>query len=422
VTTPAITDTTRVHLHELQVRRDGLEWCVGRLDAGDFVVLPEVGACALRLLRDGRTVQEVRERLRGEHGRDIDVEAFLASLVDLGFVAAVDGQPVPGPAARPPALPWLRPADVRWLLSPWTGGALVVLVALGVAAAVAVPDAVPGRQDLVWSRWGSLVLAGNAAVAWTLIFLHELAHLATARAAGVPGTIGLDTRLHFLVAQTDVTGVWASPRRVRITVYLAGIALNLAAAATAVVARGVTGPDGPAGRGLAVVAALSLVLITPQFLVFMRTDLYFLLQDLSGCRNLYADGSAYGRYLAVRVPGALVRRAGTRSDPSLSLPGRERGMVRAYAGVLILGTAAYLAALVLVVLPVTVTLLARAARNLTGAGGAAGHLDALVTLLIIGGFSLIWCRAWWRRHGPRVRGACQRRPSRPSATTDHGGR
>ncbi len=54
------------------------------------------------------------------------------------------------------------------------------------------------------------MIAVDAAIGWVLIALHELGHLATARAAGAPARISLGTRLQFLVAQTDVSGVWAT--------------------------------------------------------------------------------------------------------------------------------------------------------------------------------------------------------------------
>jgi hypothetical protein len=38
--------------------------------------------------------------------------------------------------------------------------------------------------------------------------------------------------LSILVAQTDVSGIWAAPRRTRITTYLAGIAVDLLIAAS----------------------------------------------------------------------------------------------------------------------------------------------------------------------------------------------
>ncbi|MER7272495.1 hypothetical protein ABT344_29915 [Micromonospora carbonacea] len=104
-----------------------------------------------------------------------------------------------------------------------------------------------------------------------------------------------------------------------------------------------------------------------QFLVFMRTDVYFVLQDVAGARNLYADGAAYARWWLRRA----ARRPGR--DPSLALPARERRAVRWYALLLVVGTAACLTA------------------------------AAAVTAAVLGGSWAVWCWAWWRRHGRRLR-------------------
>ena len=53
-----------------------------------------------------------------------------------------------------------------------------------------------------------------------------------------------------------------------------------------------------------------------ELLVFMRTDVYFLVQDLAGCANLYADGSARVRYLARRIWHAAKRTSSAPRDPS----------------------------------------------------------------------------------------------------------
>ncbi|MDG4819881.1 hypothetical protein O7628_30730 [Micromonospora sp. WMMD956] len=104
-----------------------------------------------------------------------------------------------------------------------------------------------------------------------------------------------------------------------------------------------------------------------QFLVFMRTDVYFVLQDVAGARNLYADGAAYARWWLRRA----ARRPGR--DPSLALPARERRAVRWYALLLVVGTAACLTA------------------------------AAAVAVAVLGGSWAVWCWAWWRRHGRRLR-------------------
>jgi hypothetical protein len=400
--TPEIGDATRIRLQPLRTRPDGDEWCVGRIDTGDFVVVPPVAVAALDLLGTGHTVKEVRDRLCADHDRSVDVAGFVANLIDLGFVAAVDGRPVAGPAVASPTWPWLRPRHTRWTLTTATAVVMLVLPLCGLVAAVLVPRIAPTYHDLVWSDRGSFVLAGNAAIGWSIIFLHELAHLATARAVGVPGRFSLGTRLQFLAAQTDVSGVWAAPRRTRLTVYLAGMAMNLAIAAAALLLRLLTGPDGLLGQALAAICLMSLVLLAPQLLVFMRTDVYYVIQDLAGCRNLYADGSAYVRFCSLRAWRGVTRRRAALADPSLELCRGERRAVRAYAVILLLGTVACLAAAAFVTVPAAVTLFAGAVTGVLSGGSVAAWVDGAVTFTVVGGFWALWCRAWWRRHGRRV--------------------
>ncbi|MBY8871438.1 hypothetical protein K7640_06215 [Micromonospora sp. PLK6-60] len=393
-----VTGTTRVRLHPLHLRAEGDSWIVGRVETGEFIAVPPVGRRAVTLLADG-TVDEVRARLRAETGADVDVAAFVASLVDLGFVAELDDRALAQPPVPRSMLPWLRPAHVRWLLHPAVALAAAALVVAALAAIAVDPTLAPSHRDLLWSGSSGLVLLGNFVIVWSLILLHEFAHLLTARAAGAPGRMSLGTRLQFLVAQTDVSGVWAAPRRARLTVYLAGIALNLVVSAAAVLVLAGTGPAGTAGDLLAAVGLLSLTLVPAQFLVFMRTDAYFVLQDLTGCANLYADGSAYARHLGRRV----LRRGGPGEDPSRRLTPRERVAVRVYTVVLVVGTIACLAVAALVTLPVSVTLFTTAAHTVVAGGTAAELFDAAafvgVSLLCL----VLWTRAWWHRHGQRVR-------------------
>jgi putative peptide zinc metalloprotease protein len=145
-------------------------------------------------------------------------------------------------------------------------------------------ESVVDAVDVVGVRAGSLDLFLAMDVA-ACPPRTRLGHLTTARAAGVPGRISLSSRLQFLVAQTDVSGIWVRPRRTRFTVYLAGIAVNLAVAATAILLLAAVDPVGLPRRLLAATTVLSLVMIPFQLMVFMRTDLYFLIQDLTGADN-----------------------------------------------------------------------------------------------------------------------------------------
>lgn len=383
---PARGAVPHVRLHRLDSRPDGDEWIVGRLATGRFVALPEVGKQALDLLGQGLGAAEVGRRLRETTGDDIDVPDFVEALVDLGFVAEVDGRTVESPPPPKPTFARVLPRQVRWVLSP----VVPVLVGLLIAAALLTRPPVPlSYHTLLWSPHGSAVIALGAGVGWTLLLLHECAHLLTARATGVPGRMRLGTRLQFLVMQTDISGIELAPRRHRLTAYLAGIATNLSVASLAALAAGAA--DGTPRRVLAAVALLALLPLPFQLMVFMRTDLYFVLQDLTRCRDLYGDGVAFSKYAARRA----LRRASA-PDPSLGLPAHERRAVRVYSAVLVVGTALCLAFLATFTLPADVTLFARAVTRLGPGHSAARRLDSAAVVVTLGGVHVLWARTWWR--------------------------
>jgi putative peptide zinc metalloprotease protein len=412
--TGALTGASRVSLHELAMRaerRDGEpEWVVGRADTGEFAALPQIAVDVIAELRDGWTIAQAHERILRDHRRDIDVAEFVTSLVALGFVRAVDGVPVPGAEPVRSTLPRLRPGHVRWLFTVPAMLTAAVLVAAGAVVVVLRPHLLPVWSDLFWSEHTSAVLVGNAVLGWCVIGVHELAHLLAARAAGVGGRISLGSRLQWLVAQTDVSGIWGVSRPQRMITYLAGTGVNLLIAAAAILTRAACGPDTAAGRLAGAIAVLSLLPLPYELLLFARTDGYFVLQDLTGCRNLYADGSAYVGHIATAGWRAVTRSVAPRANPMHALPRRERLAVRLYTVVLATGTTACIAVAVAVTVPFTVAVIVSAVTGLTGGRGTAGTADAVVTAALITIYWILWGRVWWRRHGTRVAGLLRRAP------------
>jgi putative peptide zinc metalloprotease protein len=407
VTTPAacVAGSSRVRLRRLSARRDGDGWVVGRIETGDFISVPEVARRVITLLGQDRCVGDVAARLRAETGTSFAVTDFVVALDELGFVAEIDGVARPDDARPRPSLAWLQPRHVRWLMHPLAPAVVAGLAAATVVVLALHPALLPSYRVLVWSGRAGLVLAINAAIAWTLILIHELAHLATARAAGAPARITLSTRLQFLTAQTDVSGVWAAPRRTRMTVYLAGMSIDVCLAGTCLLVVQLAHPHGLTRHLLAVAVTETLLALVAQFMVFMRTDMYFVLQDLTGCANLYAEGTAYLRF----ARNQITRRATV--DPTRQHPVPQRRAVRAYAVVLLAGTAICLGIEFAVTLPALITLAARAVSEANRA--PAGTIDAGVAVAILLGAQVLWVSRWWHRHGHHVQ--------RYMATTRKGG-
>lgn len=320
---PRVGPDARVALHELSVRRDRDEWIVGRMATRTFVALPPAGARAVRLLGEGLSVARTQERLRADTGEEFDIADFVTDLAALGFVARIDGRPLPDPAPPRASLPWLRPRHVRFALHPVLPVAVAVLLTAALVTLLLRPGLLPGYRDLLWSPHGSVVLLSGAAAGWTLLLAHELAHLVTARAAGVPGRMRLGTRLQFLVMQTDISGIELAPRRHRLTAYLSGIALNLSVASALVPVLAATDPVSTAHRLSAAALLLALMPLPFQLMVFTRTDVYFVLQDLTGCRDLYGDGLAYARYRCRRLLRSRAHKGRTTRAPGC--PGTSAG-------------------------------------------------------------------------------------------------
>jgi putative peptide zinc metalloprotease protein len=396
-----VADGSTVRLRPLRQRLGGDGWVIGRIETGDFITVPDVAHRVIVLLGEGRAVGAAADRLRAETGTSFAVADFVTALDELGFVAAVDDQVRVDRAQPRPSLPWLRPRQVRWMVHP-----LMPAVVAGFAVAAVVmlalhPALLPSYHVLVWSRRAGQVLAVNAAIGWALVLFHELAHLATARAAGAPARITLGTRLQFLAAQTDVSGVWAAPRRTRMTVYLAGMGTDVCVAGGCLLIAGLAVPQGLAHHLLAVAAAEALLGLLIQFMVFMRTDIYFVLQDLTGCANLYADGSAYLRYLGGRATRGIRHASPPGADPSQDYPAARRRAVRLYSAFLLTGTAVCLGVEFAVSLPALITLAGRAVAEIGTAPAAAA--DGATALAILLGFQAVWVSRWHHRHWHQVR-------------------
>ncbi|MFC7382306.1 hypothetical protein [Sphaerisporangium rhizosphaerae] len=410
----AVTGASRVRLHRLRTRRDGSGWIIGRVETGTFASFPDIGRTVIDLLAEGRTVDEVAARVTAETGTRVDVADFCAALTDLGFVAGMDGRPVADTGRRRPSLPWLKPRHVRWTLSPAVHAGVGLLVLCGLVVLAVRPEVMPSPGIMAWSRFGTVSLLTQVAITWGLVLLHELAHLGTARAAGVPGRITLGSRLQFLVVQTDVSGVWGEDRRVRMSAYLAGMALDAAVMAAGLMALAVWPGEGGPHTVAAIVVLTQIDALSFQFLVFMRTDLYFVAQDLAGCRNLYGDGVAYGRFLI----GRLARRGG--ANPLAGFPRRERVAVRLYTVLLVVGTAACLTVVATLMLPALAAIAGPAIGTLVNGGEAPAVVDAVAVVAVLAGVQGLWVWTWWRRHGPKVRRWCASAAAALTPSRRHG--
>jgi len=399
---PTFHPGSHVSLYPLIIRQEDDEFIVGRVDMGTFASVPEVGVRALGYLRQGNSLAEIEARLAAEDGSTVDLQAFVADLMDLGFIAAVDENPVlPSETARN-HLPWLKPDYVRWVFSRPIAVVYGVILTVAAVTIVRRPDLLPRTTDFFWSPLLSLVIAVNLLLGWLQVGSHELAHLVAARAEGLPAHIRPGTRLQYLVLQTDVSGAWSLPRSGRYRIYLAGVLWELLVLSLLIL---VLAYGGLPSIGQALLGAWSLIIffgLLGEFAFYMRTDIYFVFQDLLHSRNLFQDAQhllahRLGRaiYKLLPKPGVLP------SDPLLAFAPSDRRKVVFYACLLSAGTIISLGRYVLIVIPILIQLISQAAEGLVSGlrtHNATGLIDGGFTLLALVGTQTLFVAAFFQSH------------------------
>jgi hypothetical protein len=297
-------------------------------------------------------------------------------------------------------LPRLKPEHVRWLIR-WP----MIALWLAALAAAAVtwwqqPDLLMAPSDFYWTPYVGLAVLVNTAMFSLSLSVHELMHLATARAYGAQSRISLSTRLHHLVIQTDVTAVWAAPRTARYQVCLAGMCWDSFVVATSTLLIAYAGLPALTDRLLAALALVVLLSMLMQAQVYMRTDLYYVLMEWLRGRRLIEDGWEFVRHLARRI------RHQPSHDPTADLPTRERRGVRIYAVAMAAGVAVALTTFATFGLPILIEGIVRAFSNLTGGlrhGDLLRVLDSTAIIAVEGGLQVIFLVTFYRRHRHRFR-------------------
>ena len=287
-------------------QREGEEVVIGNPDAGIFLAIPPAAVEILDLLARGKSVGEVSDLHFQKHGETPDLEDLLTHLEAKGLI----GHEVNGLArlSKPhPRRPEIKfhfsgfPQRLAQLLfsRPMLACA-AALVGLAIAAVLKDPELMPAPTDWVFHHHVALSWILFSVTAYAGIFLHELAHLIGARSVGVNSRMGISHRLWYLVAETDLTGLWSVPGRQRYLPLLAGMIVDATVAALIVLClwcarRHMFSYSLFSLQLLRATAFANIMRILWECFLFVRTDLYYVAATFLNCKNLLVDTQAFLR-------------------------------------------------------------------------------------------------------------------------------
>lgn len=386
----------------LHKQKEDEAYHIGKVGIGKFIAIPAIGAKTLELLQEKNSIATTKHILKEQAGFDIDVISFVQTLADVGFIQSIDEHPLLL-KERKPTFPWLQQQHITWLFSKPIYLLFILLMLFAGKTLFTHPYLWPKPQDFFWSQTISLVLIGNIIIRNLTRSIHELAHLIAARSRGILGYITLGTRLQFLVMQTNVTGLWAIPPKQRYRVYFAGIACNFIIASCALLIAAYIPITSFFYHMLRVIILINLFAFIPQFFVFMRTDMYFVLTTFLRCYNLYDDALTYFRYLLKRF---LHQNPYNQKNPLFSLPQKEQQNVRWYMWFAIVGSIICLGTFFLYVIPIIVNTYMYALIHIHN--GVTYHaieslIDGVITLLLSFGTFILFLTVFSKNHKKAIR-------------------
>jgi hypothetical protein len=321
------------------VAADGNEHVLGRPDLGLYVAVPEAGAVFVIALRNGASLSEATAQASRTAGEEVDGPDFLRSLAEAGLLLQSAPEGLDDPPTTGRRIRWIEgvsPRTARWLFGPvaWTGYIVAALFILAVF--VARPDLRPGFEDAWFLQDPVLSLLAFVPAGLLLAAVHEAWHWLAGRAVGVPAVFRISRRGLFLVFETDLTQILATPRRKRYGPFLAGMAVDGVVLATALGLRLLYRADLLAlppfvDRVLAVTVLTQMISLTWQWAaVFLRSDGYAVLANALRCHNLY-------RATWLTVKDRLWRLTSTEATELADISPHDRRVARWFALVYVAG-------------------------------------------------------------------------------------
>lgn len=320
---------TKVTLSSIDIRKDKKHYIVEDVTTGEFYEIPEVCIVAIELINQGKPLDEVEKELVVRYpDEDIDILDFVSQLLELNLVSELNGEKILSSLGEQnkKGFSWLPQSLGRFFFNPISSKLYVLLLGASIGLILFKPNLFPRYSDLFMFDLMFQNIITLLLISFFLVILHEFGHVLAVRSEGLPAKIEVGNRLFLIVLETDMSQVWKLPAEKRNKLYLAGMNFDFAVLFLALAAQ-LFVSDNAITMGLMKLAVLdTFIRLIYQTAVFMKTDLYYVIENLTGCYNLMENGR---NFLARWIPFLRV--------PETETFAGEEKFVRRYAGFYLAG-------------------------------------------------------------------------------------
>lgn len=285
-----ITLESKLKLHPLNIRKEKKFYIIEDIYTGEFFEMPEVCVVAIDKIEAGRSLGDIEDELKLQFPQEeVNLLEFAEQLFALDMIQEVDGiknRLLEGKHEEL-GLTFISSKIGRFFFNKTSKLGYGILFLLNIFLLSLNPHLFPHFKDvfifevmfqniIVWFIIGGIV-----------VLIHELGHILAIRAHDLPTKLEVGNRLFFIVLETDLSLGWKLSSKDRMFVYLAGMCFDHVVLFMALMAQ-ILFPNAPE-IFTSIMAFLVLdvfIRLIYQCCVYMKTDLYYVLENLTGCHNL----------------------------------------------------------------------------------------------------------------------------------------
>jgi hypothetical protein len=285
-----LTLDTCLSLFPTEIRKDKKHYIVEDKASGEFYEMPEVCIDAIQLINNGKQLWEIELHLKEKYPKeDVDLIDFAEQLLELQLVAEIDGVKVELSEKAKESLGflWLSPRIGKIFFNKFSNFVYAVLFIGNILLFMAKPSLFPNYKDLFIFDYMLLNIPAWMLLTIILVFIHEFGHILAMRAQNLPTKMEVGHRLFLVVLETDMSSVWKLPSKDRNVLYLGGLCFDTLILSLALIFQLIFANGSKVFLSIMSVVVLdTFIRMVYQLCIYMKTDLYYVFENVSGCYNL----------------------------------------------------------------------------------------------------------------------------------------
>ncbi|WP_339195230.1 PqqD family protein [Solibacillus sp. FSL R5-0449] len=375
---------SEITLYPLSIRKDKKHYIVEEPISGDFFELPEIGVDAIKRLEQGEELVTIEQALKNSYpDEEVDIVDFVEQLLDLGLVQEVDGvhvkKELSKSSSRSGGFLWIPQSVGRLFFNGMMSKVYILLLIANIIILILNPELFPHYKDIFLFDSMVLNILIYLSISLVLILIHEFGHILAIRSHDLPAKLSIGNRLIFIVFETDLTQAWKLDPQKRNTLYLAGISFEQVILFVSFCVMLLFPNEGMTGI-LGIIVLDIFIKFIYQCCFYMKTDVYYVVENLTGCYNLMENGKIY--------LNSFVKKDRKDEKNYKEIFQNEWNFIRLYSVFYIVGVVLTLVLAVMYFVPQLYYTYNTIYMNLLGAGDRAAFWDA-VTFFAMTMFMLI---------------------------------